>query len=385
VQKQLLLNIDGEAGTGKSFLTMNTCAKLESMMEEAPDPGDNPVKRLAPTGVAAFNIMGKTLYAAFRLLKIMVGEYVPLRGAALKTMQQEFKHVSYVIIDKKSMIGLTQFTWVEKRCRQIRPSIHEPFGSINIIIFGDFWQLPPVSAKALFASDPKTPEESLGQLLWRSFDKTIQFLTIKRQQGADPAFIAALSGLRNNNVTVEHWRTLCARTKNIIGRSAANRFDNDIRLFGHRESVNEYNSIAIAELDSPVKILKAQHNRSEAQKSDFDTGGNLHAAMPLCQGCRVMITRNLWTEKGVVNGSAGLLRDIVWLPGADTNRDLPFCIFVELDKYTGPTFDRFTSYDPEFKVVPIFAAESVFLMGSVECSRKQFLLAVASAITIHKS
>jgi excinuclease UvrABC ATPase subunit len=62
---QLLLNVDGVAGSGKSFIVLKTCARLQEMAIAAGK--GNPVFRAAPTGITAFNIIGKTLYSLLRL------------------------------------------------------------------------------------------------------------------------------------------------------------------------------------------------------------------------------------------------------------------------------------------------------------------------------
>jgi ATP-dependent DNA helicase PIF1 len=63
--RPLLLNVDGVAGSGKTFTILKTCARLQELADEA--GRGNPVVRAAPTGVAAFNFVGQTLHSLFRL------------------------------------------------------------------------------------------------------------------------------------------------------------------------------------------------------------------------------------------------------------------------------------------------------------------------------
>jgi hypothetical protein len=63
---QLLLNVDGVAGSGKTFTLLKTCARIQELALQAGNR--NPVFRAALTGVAAFNIIGQTLYNLLRLL-----------------------------------------------------------------------------------------------------------------------------------------------------------------------------------------------------------------------------------------------------------------------------------------------------------------------------
>ena len=62
---QLLLNVDGVAGSGKTYTLLKLCARLQELASEAGK--QNPVFRAAPTGIAAFNIAGKTLHSLLRL------------------------------------------------------------------------------------------------------------------------------------------------------------------------------------------------------------------------------------------------------------------------------------------------------------------------------
>jgi hypothetical protein len=62
---QPLLNIDGVAGSGKTFTLLKTCTQIQELAQEAGK--SNPDFRAAPTGIAAFNIIGKTLHSLLRL------------------------------------------------------------------------------------------------------------------------------------------------------------------------------------------------------------------------------------------------------------------------------------------------------------------------------
>jgi hypothetical protein len=64
--RQLLLNVDGVAGSGKTFTLLKTYARIQELATEAGK--QNPVFRAAPTGIAAFNIVGKTLHSLLQLL-----------------------------------------------------------------------------------------------------------------------------------------------------------------------------------------------------------------------------------------------------------------------------------------------------------------------------
>ena len=83
---QLLLNVDGVAGSGKTFTLLKTCARIQELALQAGNR--NPVFRAAPTGIAAFNIIGKTLHSLLRLP--VKGKKSDLSVATLQALQSLF-------------------------------------------------------------------------------------------------------------------------------------------------------------------------------------------------------------------------------------------------------------------------------------------------------
>jgi hypothetical protein len=99
---QLLLHVDGVAGSGKTFVLLKTCARIQELAQQAGK--QNPVFRAAPTGIAAFNIMGRTLHALLRLP--LKGRKSNMSVATLQSLQALFRDCRFLIIDEKSMIDI---------------------------------------------------------------------------------------------------------------------------------------------------------------------------------------------------------------------------------------------------------------------------------------
>jgi len=115
-------------------------------------------------------------------------------------------------------------------------------------------------------------------------------------------------------------------------------FDTAIRIYLTKERTAVYNHQRLAELGSPVLRISAKHEGSGAASATSDEAENLSDTLHVCKGARVMLTKNLWGENGLVNGSMGTVRDIFWREGANTAVDQPYGIMVEFDGYTGPTW-----------------------------------------------
>jgi hypothetical protein len=160
---QLLLNVDGEAGTGKMFTLLKACARVQEMAMAAGK--GNPLFRAAPTGIAAFNIIGKTLHSLFRLPVKM--KKTDLSPGTLQSLQASFSSCRFLIIDEKSMIDLKTLSLIDDQLRAIFPAnSDQPFRGFNVLLCGDFFQLPPVAGKALFARSPTQVDAIKGHQLY---------------------------------------------------------------------------------------------------------------------------------------------------------------------------------------------------------------------------
>ncbi|CAG8747558.1 17483_t:CDS:1, partial [Cetraspora pellucida] len=93
------------AGIGKSYVIKAIHDRMfEIVQQHQINPCEEPtILVLAPTGVAAFNINGSTIYSAFLLLMNL--KNLELKPKSLNKFQQKFKSVKVIIFNKKSMIG----------------------------------------------------------------------------------------------------------------------------------------------------------------------------------------------------------------------------------------------------------------------------------------
>lgn len=114
------------------------------------NPENLKVLLCAPTGKAAFNINGITLHAAFVLPFNQSKREMPrLSASVCNTLFARLKDLELIIIDEVSILGSYTFALINERLQQIFTS-KEMFGGKSIILFGDFYQLPPVGDQFIF-------------------------------------------------------------------------------------------------------------------------------------------------------------------------------------------------------------------------------------------
>lgn len=423
----ILMNVDGRAGTGKSFLI----SVLSSHLQQLTGSTRPILERCAPTGAAAFGINGSTLHSLLRLPVLKGAQTMePLQSAALTALQAKLCFVEYIIIDEKSMISLATLHRVDARLQEAFPQSQHPFGGRSIILLGDFWQLPPVEDKALFTqigrrgrlnpappgppieqSQPRHQHQQVhgdtyfGYQKYKLFTTTRELVTQHRQDRTQLAFASALEALRNNAVEEEHWATLSQRCAFNLAPNEIATFSDAVRIYSTNADVDGFNHDRLRDCRQAVIKVVASNSCPQAKGLDSDSAGGLapgmclpmvfvlavhlivnkNAALDLTIGCRLMILENFRTELGIVNGTHCILHDIVWSPGDDPRSQPPYCLLVAVAVagYTGKAF----AYTPgeQVPIVPIFRSSRDFLLKGQVQYRSQFAVKLAYAITIHKS
>ena len=226
-----------------------------------------------------------------------------------------------------------------------------------------------------------------GQQLYQLFDKTIILTKIMRQQGDDKAslqFREVLSDLRHGTITQDSFDLLSTRVSCNLSQHERNQFKDALRIYPVVRQVIDYNLAELARRKNPVTVLSARHNCPGAAKGTKEEAEGLSSRLYLSIGSRLMITSNLLTNFGLVNGVMGVLHGIVWQPGNDPYKTLPCILLFIPDHYPedGPCLFRDNDNRP---VVPILPITRTWEKGSRKHSRTMFPVVLAYAISIHKS
>ena len=337
--------ITGKAGTGKTTFLKYLIKNLKKNVVVA-----------ASTGVAAINAGGMTLHS---LLSIPMG-MVATQQAKYRKMNpiraNVLKRIDVLIIDEISMVRVDVIDYVNWRLRQVRDN-DEPFGGVQIIMFGDLYQLPPVvkkKEKKALNIYYQHPYFFCADVFKRCPFRIVELTHVFRQ--TDENFVRLLNNIRNYTLTFDD----AERLKNICNvRECSDFSTNRIHICSLRSEVAKINE---EQLGEPTHVFAAVF------QGDFMHGAYpCDADLKIRIGARVMMLKND-PDLRYYNGSLGTVTRIV-----------PEYISVALDSGITVDIGRFSwkSYEYETEDGKVVAKER----GSCE----QFPITLAWAITIHKS
>ena len=367
---QLLMIITGQAGSGKSYVI----DALRDLLHAS-------CIVCSYFGIAAFNVKGHTLHSIFQL-PIRGKRNSDLKGDSLQRLQLSLHGVKYIIIDEFSVIGQKLFGWLDRRCRQATGQIDEPFGGLSVILVGDIAQLPPVGDKVLYHCKPQGEVALQGFCAYKKFKIVVKLRDNQRASGqSEEQFRSLQIRLRDGASTPEDWKLLLSRSAHLFSPSYLEKYR--VKLAFGNNTVAEHNYEQLKKVGFPIITLKAIHNNNKASRLPADEFGGLEPILHICEGAHVMLTRNLWTEKGLCNGTMGVVREVIF-KDQDLPPALPVAIIVQFNAYTGPTFGPAYQIDHEH-YVPIVPITSQSDIHGSAFERQQFPLKLCWAITIHKS
>lgn len=367
----------GSAGTGKSVLLREIIKDLRRKHEKRPDS----VAVTASTGIAACNIGGVTIhsFAGIGLGKEPTAQLVSKIRKNRKAAGR-WARTQVLIIDEVSMVDPALFDKLEEIARVIRKKPDKPFGGIQIVITGDFFQLPPVNpgGSVTFAFDAQ------------SWDKVVQhkvnLTQVFRQK--DESFVTMLNEMRFGRLsqkTIEAFRKLERTPK----------YDDDIvptELFPMRQEVDKANMGRLSALQSESQSYQAQDGGTlmgEARERILQNSIAL-PVLHLKKGAQVMLIKNV--DESLVNGSVGKVIDFM-----DDNEYNKAVGVMEMEKEERDKAARISTrkwplvrfHLPNGGTRDYLARPEVWKTelpdGEVQASRTQVPLILAWAMSIHKS
>lgn len=339
--------VTGNAGTGKSTLLKYLISTTKKNMIV-----------LAPTGLAAINVGGQTIHSFFRFPpKLIKKENIkPSRNAIL------YQKLDAVIIDEVSMVRADVMDGIDQSLRINRGKLHEPFGGVQMIFFGDLFQLPPIvkgrDLEDFFNEVYGAPYFFCSKAIKSSRISFVDLKKIYRQTETD--FIGILNSIRENRLTPDLLQALNSKVAANIESVARKDY---VTLTTTNQAAYEINE----EFLQAIKEKEYEYAatiQGKFDESDYPT----EATLRLKKGARIMLLRNDPLKKWV----NGTLARVSNLGEGRISIDVEGSKY-EINKETWKKIEYY--YDRETRKIEERE------IGSFE----QYPIRLAWAITIHKS
>ena len=364
--KDIILNTDttlfvtGRAGTGKTTLLRYVAESSQK----------NTVV-VAPTGIAAINAGGVTIHSFF---KLPFAPFIPSVIEAKKLiagqkMRAEFRSVirsvDMIIIDEVSMLRADILDAIDVVLRHYRNSKF-PFGGVQMVFFGDMYQLPPVCVNDewfILKDYYSTPYFFSAKVFEKQEIVCLELDKIFRQRDED--FVEILNQVRNNNISKENFNRLNDRYNPDFDLENNQDF---VVLTTHNAVSDDINESRLIDIDSKTFIFDA------AIKGDFpEYLYPVEQQIVLKKGARVMFTANdhINPERLYYNGKMGTVVEL-----EDNN------VYVTCDGEDDPIQVNYETWENNtFSYNRKENSVDVKTIGTFT----QLPLRLAWAITIHKS
>ena len=334
--------ITGSAGTGKTYLLNQYTFYLKSR-KIIPTI-------VAPTGIAASHLQGQTIHSYFSLgIRSEIDDYYIESLLEKRYLQTRFSKLKVLIVDEISMVSPEMFSAMDKILRAFKKN-NIPFGGVQTILSGDFFQLPPISREA---KDKRFAWQSPS---WKELELKTCYLQEKFRQD-DNVLISILDEIRSANVSSNSYDILNSRHHKELDIDFT-----PTKLYTHNIDVDRINSDELNKINNPAKVFKYKSEGTAKNIEKIFKSSLVLEEISLKKDAVVMFIKNNH-DLGYVNGTTGVV--------------------VDFDKEIGLPIVK-TSYGSLIKVsLEDWTIENE--SGNIVAKVSQVPLKLAWAITIHKS
>jgi ATP-dependent DNA helicase PIF1 len=335
--------VTGRAGAGKSVLLRHFREQTKKRVVIA-----------APTGIAALNVRGQTIHSLFKLPPQLYRKGSLSPNTRLRSL---LKRIDCLVIDEISMVRADTMDAIDERLREARNN-DIPFGGVQLVMFGDVYQLPPVVEENLmpYFEAVHGGHFFFNALVWKQVEFKIYELTqVFRQK--DPIFKDILNAVRDGTVVDSQIDELNGRYGVVVPSEGV------ITLAPTNNLVTAINQRQLDQLPGQARQYQATIT-GEMKRSVFPTEEQLQ----LKEGAQIVLLKNDKDARWV-NGTVGKIEKL-----SDDHIDVKIgSIVYTLDRETWE--EVVYSYDQETQKVE----------AHVSSSFTQYPIRLAWALTIHKS
>jgi DNA-binding NarL/FixJ family response regulator len=335
--------LTGEPGSGKTH-TVN--AYIRYLREHDINPSIT-----ASTGIAATHVGGMTIHSWSGIgIKRALSEQDLDEMGTRETLVRRVTHAKVLIIDEVSMLDGKILAMVELVCRTLRRS-EEAFGGLQVILVGDFFQLPPIANR----EENTLPVFAFDSPAWARLDAVVCYISEQHRQD-DATFLATLGAIRRGEVEDAVYECLSER------RTEPSEHPADVpHLYTHNVDVDQKNTEALGKIAEDSETFYMTTKGKAGAIETLKRGCLSPEVLELKKDAAVMFTKNSF-EVGYVNGTLGTV--------------------LEFDPDTG--FPVIETREGE-RIIATPAEWAVEDGGKVLASITQIPLRLAWAITVHKS
>ena len=276
--------LTGRAGSGKTYVLNQYIQYLRKK--------NIPVGITASTGIAATHLNGTTIHSwsgigvADKLSKADIKKLL-----TKKYLRDHYLYTSVLIIDEISMLHAHQLDMINHLAQIFRKDLR-PFGGMQIVLCGDFFQLPPVSQDNLsnnFVFDSK---------IWQDMKLRICYLQEQHRQD-DPDFLNILNQIRSGQVNQNGFQLLNNRINAEINSELK-----ITKLYTHNIDVNSINLTELSKIPGEYQEYEMQDKGNRNLVEILKRSCLAPEILQLKIGASVMFVKNNF-EMGVVNGTLG--------------------------------------------------------------------------------
>ncbi|RUM69976.1 MAG: helicase [Sulfurovum sp.] len=279
--------ITGSAGTGKTYL-LNLYTQYLKERRVYPTI-------VAPTGIAASHLGGQTIHSFFALgIRESIDEGYVESLMEKKYLKTRFSKLKLLIIDEISMVSPALFSSMDLVLRGFK-GLDAPFGGVQVIISGDFFQLPPVS------KEPKDKRFAWQSPSWKALELQTCYLEEKFRQD-DNRLIEVLDDIRSGDISDKTNKALKARMN--VSLSSESKIT---QLYTHNADVDRINLAELDKLEGEEKLFVYESKGSAKNIDKIFKSSLVLEELRLKKGALVIFIKNS-PEGEYVNGTTGIVQ-----------------------------------------------------------------------------